>query len=349
MSNSKPVRIAIVGTGLIGPRHAEAVLKDPDAELACIVDPNPVVEAVADRLKCPWYRSVEEMLASPAKPDAAMVCTPNHTHVSLSKELLEGGLHVLCEKPISVDIGSGQELIKCAKARKLKLMIGHHRRFNRYVVTTKKLLPSLGRIIAINGLWTMYKPTEYFDPPTEWRRLDSAGVVFINLIHEIDILHHLFGPIVRVYAEKTVSQRGYLADEGAAITLKFASGIVGTFLLSDAVVSPHSFESGTGENPMIPEVGQDFYRIFGSEGSLSVPDMTMWKYPSSTRSWTEKLDRENLEVPGMGIPFELQMSHFVKVIKGQEEPSCSGIDGLRALAVCEAIKKAMEVSKPVDI
>ena len=112
MPSSNPIKIAIIGTGLIGPRHAEAVLKEPDAELVCIVDPNPAAEAVAHRLQCPFFTSVQAMLASSStKPDAALVCTPNHTHVPISKELLEGGVHVLCEKPISVEVASGKELV----------------------------------------------------------------------------------------------------------------------------------------------------------------------------------------------------------------------------------------------
>jgi predicted dehydrogenase len=52
------------------------------------------------------------MLDDPlAKPDAALVCTPNHTHVAVSKELLQAGIHVLCEKPISIDVESGRELV----------------------------------------------------------------------------------------------------------------------------------------------------------------------------------------------------------------------------------------------
>jgi predicted dehydrogenase len=110
MSSLPTVKIAIVGTGLIGPRHAEAVLKVPGAELACIVDPNPAARDIAAKFGCPVYQSVQAMLAS-VKPDAALVCTPNHTHVPVSMELLKGLVHVLCEKPISVDVASGQELV----------------------------------------------------------------------------------------------------------------------------------------------------------------------------------------------------------------------------------------------
>lgn len=153
---------------------------------------------------------------------------------------------------------------------------------------------------------------------------------------------------MRVYAEEAVSQRGYAAEEGAAVTFRFANGVVGTFLLSDAAVSPHNFEGGTGENPTIPKTGQDFYRIFGSEGSLSVPDMTKWVYPSS-KSWNETLESNKMEVQEMKIPFELQIEHFVKVIRGLEAPNCTGIEGLRAVLVCEAIKKSMREGKPVEV
>ncbi|KAF2191393.1 hypothetical protein K469DRAFT_808680 [Zopfia rhizophila CBS 207.26] len=214
------------------------------------------------------------MLTSSCKPDVAIVCTPNHTHVSVSKELLDGGVHVLCEKPISVDI-------KHAASCKLHLLIGHHCRFNRYVLATKTFLPSLGCIIAIN----------------------SAGPILINLIHEIDILHYLLGPIIR---------------EGAAITLKFASGAVGTFLLCDAVVSPHNYEAGTGENPTTP------------------------------RGWNEKLECEKVQVPEMKIPFELKIGHFIRVINGQDAPSCPG-EGLRALVICEAIRESLRQKRPADV
>lgn len=229
------------------------------------------------------------------------------------------------------------------------LLIGHHRRFNRYAVAVKQHLPTLGRLIAVNGLWTICKPLSYFEPPTDWRRLGSAGPIFINLIHEIDLLHFWYGAITRVYAEKTLSQRGYDAEEGAAITLRFANGMVGTFLLSDAVVSPYNFESGTGENPNIPFRGQDFHKAFGSEGSLSVPDMIRWCYGNADNSWVNDLIETKLDVPDMKIPFEAQIEHFLEVIRGTEQSSCDGAEGLKAVMVCEAIKKSIKEGRPIDI
>jgi predicted dehydrogenase len=95
MSLSLSFRIAVVGTGLIGLRHAEAVLKEPDAKLIAITDLNLVAKAIAEKLNCCFSQTVQELLVSSSKPDAALGCTPNHTHVGVSQELLNGGVHVL--------------------------------------------------------------------------------------------------------------------------------------------------------------------------------------------------------------------------------------------------------------
>jgi predicted dehydrogenase len=229
--------------------------------------------------------------------------------------------------------------------------VGHHRRFNPYIVATKKLLQaeSIGNVIAISGLWTICKPSSYFDAPSEWRRSStSGGPIMINLIHEIDILHYLFGPITRVFAEGTISRRGFEAEEGAAIILRFESGVVGTFLLSDNVPSPHNFEAGTGENPMIPRVGKDVYRIFGTDGMVSVPDMR-WSRYDGVNSWTEEMKETTVECKMGSAPFEMQVKHLVEVLAGREEPVCSGADGLRAVIVCEAVKKALDTGLPISI
>lgn len=358
------LKVAIVGAGLIGPRHAQSVISNPLTELIALVDPMPTGEATASSLKTNYYPSVASLLTSIHRPDAAIVCTPNHTHVPVAKELLTGGVHVLLEKPVSDNLETGRSLLEFANAPEhshIKLLIGHHRRFNPYVRATKSVLESgsLGRPIAINGLWTLFKPEAYFASPTDWRASNErgGGVIPINLVHDVDLMHHLFGPIVRVTAERILPQRPsppHNADEGAALTLRFASGVVGTFLVCDATPSPHNFEAGTGENPLIPQSttgsDSDFYRIFGSEASLSVPDLTRWSYDASPeKSWNHPLTVDRIPLPDAKAPFDMQLAHFVDVINGNCQPSCSGEEGLRALIVCEAVQRAMRSGQPVDI
>jgi predicted dehydrogenase len=345
------INVAVIGVGLIGPRHSRTVIKSAEANLVAIVDPISTSAELARELGAIHYSSIQDLLNSKDKPDAAIICTPNHTHVAIAKELVAAGIHILVEKPLSTTVEDGKELLDLTKKTNIKILVGHHRRFNPYTVATKKLLTSgeLGDIVAISGLWTSYKPNDYFDPPTEWRRSLAGGVVLINLIHEVDLLHHFFGPIVRVHAEKTPSKRGYEAEEGAALTFRFKSGVVGTFLISDNVPSPYNFESGTGENPLIPKVDNvDFYRIFGTNATLSVPDMMKWSYGKGKKTWHESISQTKVRV-GDTVPFELQLAHFVSVIRGEEEPSCSGQAGLAALIVCNAVRDAIESGQTVSI
>lgn len=363
-SLSPQVKIAIIGAGEIGPRHARAVNSDPDANLVCLVDPSPIAIRAATQLGTAYVPTIQAMLSSPSKkPDAAIVCVPNHLHVALSTELLSAGVHVLCEKPLAVDSASGKELVDHAAAGKVHLLTAHHRRFNPYVVAAKRILDretnSIGKITAVSGLWTLQKPKEYFDPPLEWHRnAESGGPVMINLIHDIDVLHYLLGSkVTRVAAFETTKQRNHPAEEGGAIILHFENGVVGTFLLSDAVVSGHGFEMGTGENPVIPQTGKDAYRIFGTEGTLSVPDLKRTFYGDGVqRSWnnelsevTDKLEDLLSEEERAKVPFELQVAHLVKVIKGEEQPVCSGEDGLAAVKVAEAVKKALSSGEVVHV
>ncbi|KAH8807518.1 quinate utilization oxidoreductase QutH [Xylogone sp. PMI_703] len=322
-SHPDPIPIAIIGSGLIGPRHAQSVKKNPLTKLVALVDPAPYGQKAAEALSTSYYTSISSLINSPHKPVAAIVCTPNHTHVTLSKELIDAGIHVLVEKPVSTDIASGLSLIRRARTNNIHLLVGHHRRFNPYIIQTKKLIESniLGRIIAINGLWTLYKPDSYYLPPTEWRQSSTAGVT-----------------------------RGYEADEGAALIFRFESGAVGTFLVCDAAPSPFNFEAGTGENPTIPKVGKDFYRIFGTDGSLSVPDMAVYSYRESTeKNWTQKLGMEIKDVNEDIVPFDEQVENFAEVIRGAKEPVCDGMEGLRALILCEAVKRAMEVGGVIHV
>lgn len=348
-----PVRIAVIGTGLIGPRHCKHVQESKDAVLVALVDPAPHTVKLASELSVPHYASIAELLASPHRPDGAIICTPNHTHVTVAKELAAARVHVLVEKPLSTDQESAIELIEHARKHRVKLLVGHHRRFNPYLVATKNLLPTLGNITLVNGLWVTKKGDSYFERPSEWHKGKTAGTILINLVHEVDLLHYLFGPIVRVHAEKTIQRRGFEADEGAVITLRFENGIVGSFVISDNAPSPHNFESGTGENPVLPATGMDFYRIFGTRASLSVPDMIRWSYDGmkDMPDWRSPLEREDLssKVQRGLWPFDLQLANFVGVIRGEQEPVCDGEAGLRALVVCDAIKQAANTGETVNI
>lgn len=368
---SPKVQLVVIGAGLIGPRHAQHVFDRPDCELFAIIDHSAKGPLVAARFSTLLFRSVDELLEfcddrGLKMPDGAIVATPNHTHVDIGTKLARRGIHMLMEKPLAPTAAECQALILECRRQGVKLLVGHHRRFNPYIITAKQNLAKIGRPIAIQGTWALKKPESYFrEKPWRSSTEMGGGTMLINLVHDIDLLQYLLGPVVRVYSELLIRQRATgnieeAVDEGAVLTLRFANGCCGTFVCADNVISPYSFESGTGENPTIPqsENSSGFYRLFGSEGTLSIPDFTLHhqrNLPYDERHWLNPVASDSLELSykeleegemgnsqmqfglttpspspndkdspihhirqGAPAPFELQLEHFVNLITGRE-------------------------------
>lgn len=366
MIASYPVQLIVVGVGLIGPRHAQHIMQNVDCELLALVDPSPKAVELAEELDTLCFQSTDELFefldrnAMPY-PDGALICTPNHTHAAIAASLVSKGVHLLIEKPVSTKLEEAKALQQFAREKEVRVLIGHHRRFNPFIVAAKESLQHVGDIIAVQGTWALQKPKSYFETSI-WRTdvRTGGGALLINLVHDLDLLQFLFGPIERVYAELLKKQRREYpnVDEGACMTLKFKSGVTGTFICADNVTSPFNFEVGTGENPLIPldDKIEGFYRVFGSKGTLSIPDFTLYHQKSLNvveRSWNKPVDRTVLIDDKHEIrrtkPFDTQLNHFVDVIRGKAVPACTIGDGIGALLCLDAVLQSLESELPQKV
>ncbi|EMG47329.1 hypothetical protein SBY92_002782 [Candida maltosa Xu316] len=353
------LQIIVVGAGLIGPRHAFHITQNPQTELFAIIDPNPNTASIAESFTTLYFPTIEKCMEycttnGIACPDGAVVCVPNHLHVSVSAELASYGIHLLVEKPIGSTVEEAKALKQYCAIKNVKVLVGHHRRFNPYIMCTKNNLHRVGEIVAVQGSWMLSKPQDYFDV-SPWRKdtVTGGGVLLINLIHDLDLLQYMFGKIQRIYAELLPQKRGHKADEGAALTIKFENGITGTFICSDNVVSPFNFEAGTGENPTIPKHNDisGIYRIFGSKGTLSMPDLTLFHQSKHVESsWTNPVIESPIEIDIEKLPFDSQLDHFVDLIRENvDSPFCSIDDGISALLCIDAVMKSIESGMPVQV
>ncbi|EGV64570.1 putative oxidoreductase [Yamadazyma tenuis ATCC 10573] len=351
------VQIIVVGAGLIGPRHCQHVYNRPDCKLAALIDHSANGPQCAAQLDTALFRSVDQYLEYLEShglpyPDGAIIATPNHTHVDLGMKLAAHGIHLLIEKPLHSDPVECKKLIEYCYAQNVKLLIGHHRRFNPYILKTKKNLDKIGRPIAIQGTWCLKKNHDYY-LEKKWRvdRSAGGGTLLINLVHDLDLLLYLMGPVSKIYAELLVPQREFEVDEGAILTLSFKNGCKGTFICSDNIISPFNFETGTGENPNVPHMADlsGFYRIFGSRGTLSVPDLNLYHQNSEIglRTPTPSPPNSGEFMKPPPKPFDLQLNHFINLITGAEvRSSCSGEDALNALLCIETVLKSIDSGKP---
>ncbi|MFI4994727.1 MAG: Gfo/Idh/MocA family protein [Hyphomicrobiales bacterium] len=340
------VKLAVIGAGLIGKRHAEHVAAEARARLSAIVDPSPVGRELADRLGTKWFATIAELLSTD-RPDGVIIATPNQMHVENGLEVVAAGVPAIVEKPIADDVASATRLVEAAEAAGVPLLVGHHRRYNPMIRKAREVIQSgrLGRVLTLHGSFWLMKPDDYFDVP--WRREPGAGPVFLNLIHDVDLFRYLCGEVISVQALESNAVRGNAVEETAVILLRFASGALGTVNVSDSVVAPWSWELTTGENPAYPQQGESCYQIGGTHGSLTVPQLEFWWNPGK-RSWWEPLARERVPYAPED-PLKAQIRHFCAVIHGEEAPLVSGREGLSTLKVIEAVKQSAQIGSAVGV
>ncbi len=340
------VRIAVAGAGQIGKRHVEMIVKSTACTLSALVDPAASAADYARSLGVPLYRSLAELFAN-ARPDGVVLATPNQLHVDQALECIAAGLPVLVEKPVAHTLDAGIRLCEAAEAANVPVLVGHHRRHSAIMAKAVEVIASgvLGRIVAVTGTVLFYKAENegYFDGASSWRREPGGGPILLNMIHEVDNMRSLCGEIVAVQAFTSSATRKFAVEDTAAIALRFASGALGTFLLSDTAASDRSWEHTSGEDPRYAKAHtdeDDCYLVAGTFGSLAIPTMRLQRYPSAAdQSWHKALEKTVIPLDVVD-PLERQMAHFADVIRGKAKPLVSARDGLQNLRVVDAIVEA---------
>jgi predicted dehydrogenase len=340
------LRIAVVGAGLIGRRHVELIGQSAHCELVALVDTAPATVEFAAHVGVPIYSGLADLFAR-QRLDGVIVATPNGLHLPHGLECVHHGVPALIEKPIADTVASGARLCAAAEQAHVPLLIGHHRRHNPLLTQAGKIIAggALGKLVAVIGSATFYKPDRYFQEGP-WRTQPGGGPILINMVHEVDNLRFLAGEIVAVQATSSRAVRGFPVEDTVAITLRFANGALGTFLLSDTAASPRSWEQTTGENPVYARADdEDCYLLAGTRGSLGIPTMRLRMYPGE-RSWGQPFHTEVVRVD-RADPLARQLEHFCAVIRGQAEPLAPGRDALQTLRVTLAIQEAASTGQTI--
>lgn len=344
---AKPTRLAIAGLGLVGQRHTDAIAKLPNVELVAVVEPSDVATAHIRDGNVPCFKSLEHMLTA-VQPEGVILSTPTRLHVDHALACIASHTAVLVEKPLSDNLNAGRALVENAEAANVPILVGHHRRHNPIVQNAKAMVDAgeIGDVRAVHATCWFYKPDSYFEQ-APWRKLNGAGPISVNLVHDVDLLRHLCGEIVSVQAQATQSKRGFENEDVAAGVFRFENGAIGTVTVSDSIVSPWSWEHTAGEYPVYPTTQQSAYMIGGSEGSLSIPDLSIWKHEGAPDWWSPISATSSPK--HTSDPLVNQIQHFADVISGAAHPLVSGREGLRTLRVVDALQKAAASGETIKL
>jgi predicted dehydrogenase len=333
--------IAVIGAGLIGRTHIDCALNGASVELVGIADPTPEADEIGRSAGVPCFSDYRDLLAK-LRPRGVVVATPNATHAQIAIDCLEHGAAVLVEKPIADTIEDGQRIGEASRAAGLPVLVGHQRRHNTIVRKAKAIVSAgtLGRPVSATVLCTWLKPREYFD--VMWRRQQGGGPILINLIHDIDLMRHLYGEIDAVQALASNAVRGFEVEDTAAVVLRFRNGALGTVSVSDTTAAPWNWDLSAGEAERFPRQDINAHFYSGTEGSLTLPRLEVWRYrrdQGAAQGWHDPLTMEQTAVH-TGSPYSEQLRHFAALVEGKEEPVCSAQDGLRTLEATLAVTRA---------
>ena len=345
--SSQP-RLALVGFGLIGRRHAEAVTKSQAADIAVVVDPSPAGREAAEALGYACQSDLADALGN-GGIDGVILATPNNLHFSQAMECVAQGVPVLIEKPITTRASEAAEIVRAAQAAGVPVLVGHHRRHNPLIRRAHQIIAegAIGDVRGVQSICWFCKPDAYY-AEAEWRTQPGAGPVAVNLTHDVDLLRFLCGEVASVRAVSRPSARGHAVEDIASAILEFINGALGTISVSDNIASPWSWELTSREDPAYPGTGESCYLIGGSEGSLSLPDLRLWRHEGDRRHWHKPMSA-TMSGLAQSEPLVNQVRNFADVIAGRAEPVVSGEEGMRSLRVIEAIQHSASTGDRVAL
>jgi UDP-N-acetyl-2-amino-2-deoxyglucuronate dehydrogenase len=225
------VKFALVGCGRIGARHAEHITAKGNLIAVCDNIPEKA-DQFAEKYRCRAYYSLEEMLEKERSIDLVSVCSPNGLHAIHSVLSLKMGYHVLCEKPLAINVADCGEMIKTAENANRRLFVIKQNRFNPPIVAVKEAIDSgkLGRIYSAQLSCFWNRNGEYYANSWKGTKLLDGGTLYTQFSHFIDLLYWMIGDVKKVFAltENFSHQNVIEFEDTGVVALEFYNGALAT-------------------------------------------------------------------------------------------------------------------------
>jgi predicted dehydrogenase len=315
------MRILIAGIGSIGRRHLSNLLALGERDIILYRTYQGPPEA-DEPPPFPVETELEEALAR--QPQAVIVSNPTALHLDVAIPAAQAGCHLLLEKPISHSLERVGQLEDAVRQGGGRVLVGYQFRFHPGLGQVRRLLTegAIGRPLSVRAHWGEYLPG--WHPGEDYRqgysaRRDLGGGVVLTLSHPLDYLRWLLGEVAALWAfNASHSDLGLAVEDSAEIGLRFASGALGSLHL-DYVQRPpaHRLE------------------IIGTRGTLQWDnqDGSVRAYSAAGGNW------ETFPAPagfGRNHLFMQELRHFLALVKGEVEATCTLEDGRRALELALA-------------
>lgn len=315
------MRVGIVGHGSIGSTTSEVLASFDDVDVVAVAG-----------------RDGAEALLTRGDLAVAAICTPNGLHAEQALRGVRAGKHVVVEKPLSLSVGAGREVVAAAAAAGVRVAVISQRRLEPAVRAAHAAIAAgtLGRPLLGECLLRWHRDAAYYaDVP--WRgtlNLDG-GALFNQAVHVLDLLRHLLGPVASVTGHTATLVHNIEAEDTAAATLEFASGALGVVSVTTGTAIGHPAE----------------LNLFFERGAIRFADdqVVEWDVPG-----VDCPDASSRVGSGCAAPSAIgqeghrrQWRAIIDALKAGEQPMVAGLDGLGTAALVAAVHQASRTGTTV--
>lgn len=317
------IKAAVIGVGSMGANHARIYNELDGVTLVGVCDADPqLAQKVSSRYRTGQYSDHRELLDQ-ERLDLVSIAVPTGFHHQVALDVINRGVHLLVEKPIADTAAHAEEMIQRAEAGGVQLMVGHVERFNPAVVELKRRLQDgqLGKMFQIHVRRLGPFP----------HRIRDVGVVIDLATHDLDVMYYLTeANVLRVYAE-TEQEIHTQHEDSLSGLLRFDNGVVGVLDV----------------NWLTPTKVRELY-VTGEKGMFVVNYLTQDLYLYENEYVGSDWDRLGM-LKGVGEgnmiklriakrePLLVELESFVACVQQGTPPPVSGRDGIKALALAQAM------------
>ena len=313
----RKVGVAVIGVGFWGRNHARVYSELPKAELVAVCDIDvKKAKEVAKKFGVKAYKDSRKLLKR-EDIDAVSICTWTTTHAKETTRAIKYGKHVLVEKPIASNVKEAKRLVKLAEEEKRIMMTGFIERFNPGVerVIRRLRANSIGELVSATSRRVSQWP----------ERIGDVGVVKDYAIHDIDLMRYIFNEDPKAVFAKAGRLKHTRFEDYAQIMLTFSQGK--TAFIETNWLTPYRLRK---------------LILTGNKGIMTLDYLT--------QEITIETEKETF-IPRFKWeePLKRELNHFVECIAKNKKPSVDGLDGLKALIICEAVLKSAVKGKSINL
>jgi predicted dehydrogenase len=336
--SAERVKTAVIGVGLIGEQHAESYVENPRAELVMVADMNAErARTVGERFGVASTTSLADVAASDAQ--IVSVATPDFAHCEPVMAMLEAGKHVVVEKPLATVTAEAAAMVKLAESKGLKLTVNLGNRWNPTYLSIRESVQS-GEIGDPVMAYSRTSDTIWV-PRTMLSWAGKSGPQWFLFAHTMDLMRWILNQEAQeVYAvgeKRILKSEGIDAYDAIQAMVRFDSSFA-TFETSWIV--PEAF----------PHIVESQLTINGSNGRLHLDGSHQGLEISS-----DQVGKHMYARPSLWTYFKLPytwwgaLRDMVDCVLDGGDPKITAADGLRVVAMIEAMERSIESRAPVMI